>query len=389
MGEFSTLESVCAEFVDCVNRTAPESYGGEYYAVGTPAMRGNVINLTEARRLSAETFERWTRRLRPIEGDLLIAREAPVGPVVRIPAGDCYAAGQRTTHLRADSAAIDPRYLYYLLISPNVQARLLAQAMGSTVPHLRVADLRTFELPVLPEMSQQSAIAEVLGALDDKIVANERIVVGLDDLVRARYQSLGGYDEMTVGDIATNIRVQVQPSTVTSDVDYVGLEHLPRRRMWASTGGTADDVMSAKSGFAPGDVLFGKLRPYFHKVVHVGRGGICSTDILVVRANEPSLGGFALAACASDETVKACTASVEGTRMPRTRWSDLAAVAIRWPGLLEAREFSAWVSEQSMLAHALYEECAHLARTRDELLPLLMSGKLRVKDAEAVAAEVL
>ncbi len=102
MGNELTLAEVCDEIVDCVNRTAPEDLDGEYFAVGTPAMRGNVVNLSEARTITKETFVKWTRRLVPEPGDLLLAREAPVGPVIRIPEGGRYAAGQRTTHLRAN-----------------------------------------------------------------------------------------------------------------------------------------------------------------------------------------------------------------------------------------------------------------------------------------------
>ncbi|MGL5825868.1 MAG: restriction endonuclease subunit S, partial [Nocardioides sp.] len=185
MGETLRLEDACSELVDCVNRTAPETSEGGFFAVGTPAMRGNIINLAEARELSGETFRIWTRRLVPEEGDLLLAREAPVGPVVRIPSGGRLAAGQRTMHLRADGAVIDSRFMFYVLTSPRVQQELMALAMGSTVPHLRVADVKAFRLPVLPDLHQQRAIAGVLGALDDKIAVNDRVATSGDELAAA------------------------------------------------------------------------------------------------------------------------------------------------------------------------------------------------------------
>src|SRR4051794_16594609 len=85
MPEIVTLADVCSNIVDCAHKTAPIDPDGKYFAVGTPAMRGNRIDYREARPISEATFDAWTTRLRPQEGDLLLAREAPVGPVVQIP----------------------------------------------------------------------------------------------------------------------------------------------------------------------------------------------------------------------------------------------------------------------------------------------------------------
>lgn len=88
-----TLDDACTHIVDCEHKTAPIDDAGSYYAVGTPAMRGNAINYAEARRINQSTFSDWTRRLRPMRGDLLFAREAPVGPLVRIPDSENVAPG--------------------------------------------------------------------------------------------------------------------------------------------------------------------------------------------------------------------------------------------------------------------------------------------------------
>ncbi|MBC7306768.1 MAG: hypothetical protein H5T80_07510 [Dietzia sp.] len=148
-------------------------------------------------------------------------------------------------------------------------------------------------------------------------------------------------------------------------------------------------MTSAKAAFREGDVLFGKLRPYFHKVVAAPKPGICSTDVLVLRARESALRGFVLAALASDATVAAATASSEGTRMPRTSWKDLAAVEVAWPGSSAAEAFSSEVEALRATVEARLAENLTLAPTRDALLPALMSGTLRVRDAERVVEEVV
>lgn len=154
--------------------------------------------------------------------------------------------------------------------------------------------------------------------------------------------------------------------------------------MWLQDCGTSADVSSAKSCFRSGDILFGKLRPYFHKVVTAPEAGICSTDVLVLAPKEDRFAGFALAGVSDDLVVQLATAASEGTRMPRTSWKDLSNVEIVWPGDVAAETFSNTV--QSLRNHVIgcLAENKTLAETRDALLPQLMSGKLRVREAEAL-----
>ncbi|AZT99552.1 restriction endonuclease subunit S [Brevibacterium linens] len=388
MSETVSLQDVCKAIVDCEHKTAPEDPNGMFFAVGTPSMKGNQIDYSQARRISEETFAKWTRRLSPEIGDLLLAREAPVGPVVRIPQNLNVAPGQRTVLIRPNSTEVNAEYLYYLLSSPIQQAALLRYAEGSTVPHLNVSDVRSFALPRLPGLVEQRAIAEVLGALDDKIAANERVSSTVDNLIRFEYLSLKG-EHVPLGDLAKNVRDQVKPEVMPGEAIYLGLEHLPREHFWVTGQGNTSEITSAKARFEEGDVLFGKLRPYFHKVVSAPFGGVCSTDILVIRAMEADLAGLILAAVGSKETVAAAVSSSEGTRMPRTSWKDLSETSIRWPGRSAAVSFSHGVQRRADLAAKLGAESRALARSRDELLPLLMSGKITVKDAEAVVSDAV
>lgn len=256
---------------------------------------------------------------------------------------------------------------------------------GSAQPSLN----RNFlgDIPVMvPPRQEQEAIAEVLGALDDKIAVNAKIAETADELVRAMFSSLDNQGTIPLGSLCASIRDQVTPMR---GVPYVGLEHVPRRHMWLSGYGDAGSVASAKVQFNPGDVLFGKLRPYFHKVVSAPVSGVASTDILVLRALDSSLAGFLLAAASSDAVVAACSAASAGTRMPRTKWADVSSCEIAWPGAAAASEMSRSVDALKEVVNALIRESRTLAELRDTLLPALMDGTIRVKDAVAAAEEVL
>jgi type I restriction enzyme S subunit len=293
--------------------------------------------------------------------------------------------------LRFDPAQVDPRYFLYYYLGPEFRKIIEKHTIhGATVNRLPLKAMPQWEIR-LPEVEQQRAIAEVLGALDAKIVANRKLAETTDSFVRALFEEAGARsrERRTVAQLVTNIRETVTPAGVSESSSYVGLEHISRRQMWLSEDGDPADVQSAKSKFQRGDVLFGKLRPYFHKVATATTEGICSTDILVLRPTSDAIRGWALATLTSDEVIAAVVASSEGTRMPRASWKDLSAVQVPWPGESEARAISAQVENLRSIALAAVSECQVLAVTRDALLPNLMSGELRVRDAERFVAQVL
>ena len=288
-----------------------------------------------------------------------------------------------TTLFVRDFKGNDPRFVYRLFQSID----LTGFDSGSVQAMLNRNYIA--QVPVqLPPLHTQRAIAEVLGALDDKIAANTGIATNADALVRAMFLAFGASEESRpLGDLATNPRVAARPPFEAGH--YVGLEHVPRRLMWLTQTGDPEGLASGKFEFARGDVLFGKLRPYFHKVVVADRAGVCSTDILVVRSKMASLRGYVWAAAASDEVVARVSAMSEGTRMPRTNWSALASSEVPWPGLETAEAFSdRVVAIRDRVAAAIAESVA-LTNLRDTLLPHLMSGRITVREAEKQVEEVL
>lgn len=286
--------------------------------------------------------------------------------------------------VRADPKyGVNQDFLYYLAQTRYLQQPLKGQATRSVQAGFNKSGLGRILLP-LPELEEQRAIAEVLGALDDKIAANDRILGVSDSWTRAEYERVTSEDvRVPLARLIDDVRELVEPSSVDPSTIYIGLEHVPRRRMWLSDSGVAQDVSSAKVRFALGDVLFGKLRPYFHKVVAAPGPGICSSDILVCRPKSSRFAGLTLAALASDFVISVCAAVSTGTRMPRTSARNLADIEVPWTeNEMGAADASAAIA--SLRDHAIRAENeSHvLAALRDTLLPQLMSGRLRVKDAE-------
>ncbi|MBO9429642.1 restriction endonuclease subunit S [Sulfitobacter sp. R18_1] len=184
----TTLDSLCAAIVDCEHKTAPKEEVG-HPSIRTTDIKNGRIDFDNANRVSDPTYDAWTKRRRPMPGDLILAREAPVGEVGFIPEGVFPVLGQRTVLISPDHDKVSARYLHYLLISPSIQHEIQVRSSGSTVHHLNMKDIRELSLPQLPKRQVQDEIASLLGALDDKIELNRRMSATLEEMARSLYRS--------------------------------------------------------------------------------------------------------------------------------------------------------------------------------------------------------
>ncbi len=104
---------------------------------------------------------------------------------------------------------------------------------------------------------------------------------------------------------------------------YIGLEHIGQGTMSLIGQGISSDVSSDKFVFKKGDILFGKLRPYFKKIVKPNFDGICSTDIWVIEAKEGIDQDYLFYFLSTDKFVNLTSQTNTGTRMPRADWNFL------------------------------------------------------------------
>lgn len=342
--------------------------------------------------------------------------------------GRRYLHNQRLGKILIKDNDLDVRYLYYLLCSDRYRHEVLASATGTTVKHTSPERIKRFRF-LRPPLPEQRAIAEILGALDDKIELNRRMNETLEaiahaifrswfvdfDPVRAkmdgrwrRGQSLPGlpadlYDLFPdsfedsalgkipwgwhagkFGDVADNPRISVSPDQIPDGAVYVGLEHIPKRSIGLETWGNSDGLESGKFRFNPGDILFGKLRPYFHKVAVAPDGGVCSTDIFVIRPKSSDWAAFTICLASSTEVVEYASALADGTRMPRTNWHDLAKYETALPPPTVAAVFDRHAMPLIEAIRENFRESRRLAAIRDALLPKLISGEMRLNKAERV-----
>lgn len=197
---------------------------------------------------------------------------------------------------------------------------------------LRVAEMRDAfdesDLPFRVDLVDWATTSENFR----KVIEREYVTIAEG---KERSESVA-WPTVTLGDCAVLVRKTISPSD-GEDVPYIGLEHIGENTLSLLGHGTASDVTSMKACFQFGDILFGKLRPYFRKVVRAPFDGICSTDIWVVRAKEKVDQGFLYYCMASQPFVDFATLGSEGTRMPRAKWEYVLRYEILLPPLPEQR----------------------------------------------------
>ncbi len=294
----------------------------------------------------------------------------------------------------------------------------------SAIPGLNrdAAHARVLRIPT--DKNEQRAIAHILGALDDKIELNRRMNETLEATARAIFKSwfvdfdpvrakmrgeqpaglappiaalfpdalveteLGeapvGWEDGVLGDVAEHPRRTVQPNKINSSTPYIALEHMPRNCIALSNWGHAEGLGSNKFEFKKGEILFGKLRPYFHKVGIAPLDGVCSTDIVVVTPKQAEWFGYVLSHVSSDAFIEYTNAGSTGTKMPRTSWDDMARYAVVLPPTSLAGVYSEMTQPVFNQIIALIHESRTVAALRDTLLPRLISGELRVAEAERI-----
>lgn len=370
-----------------------------------------------------------------INGDTLLARITPclengkTALVTDLPKTATAFGSTELIVLCAREGLTDPLFVYYLARFPFFRSYMINQMTGTSGrQRVPINAVKTYRFP-LPPLEEQRRIASFLGALDDKIELNRRMNETLEEMARALFKSwfvdfdpvrakmegrwrsgeslpglpaelydlfpdrlvpsvLGpipqGWQVEHFGYIAQERRRNVKARDIDQDTPYIALTHMPQRSIALSEWTKANGIASGKFKFNQGELLFGRLRPYFHKVGVAPINGVCSTDIAVVSPRSPEWFGCVLGHLSSTAFVNYTESTSTGTRMPRTSWKTMALYKVALPPCTLANaltEHSRPLTERIIDA---IQEKRTLCALRDTLLPSLVSGQLRLADMETV-----
>lgn len=330
-----------------------------------------ILSLDQMPFVSTETADRLASSL-AVESDLVFPHRGAIGRVGIVP-DESLVLSSSMMRLRCDRSIADPLFVFYYFRGPG-RFELLSRASVVGTPGIGQPLTSLRSIPItLPPVSEQRAIAEVLGALDDKIAANRRIA----DLNREL--ALSGFDAASstgaahsrLGDVLSLEYGRALPATarVPGTVSVFGSGGLvgSHDETWLPAGGvivgrkgSAGEVYWVPNTYFPIDTTF---------YVVPGKVPLIFCYYILKRLNLKSLN--------ADSAV------------PGLNRTEALAQQIAIPQ-------RAILLEQSDRARALFDaagahdlESAALGRLRDTLLSELMSGRLRVKDAERQVEDVV
>ena len=183
----------------------------------------------------------------------------------------------------------------------------------------------------------------------------------------------------TLGALCDDLREAVLPHNLDPDTAYIGLEHMPRRSITLNRWGSIDEVTSTKFRFRAGDIIFGKIRPYFHKVGVALTDGVASSDAIIIRLKEDRLYELVLGTLSSDEFVATVAQGMrEGSKMPRADWGQMQQYRVLVPPTNLLTSYREIVQPMLAQLQTLALQSRKLLAARDALLPHVMSGRIAI-----------
>jgi type I restriction enzyme S subunit len=379
----------------------------DYVPEGVPVIRGQNLaspgyfDASEFVFVSEEKVERDLSRNLAEPGDVVFTQRGTLGQVGIVPDAPFprYVISQSQMRMRVDRRVAEPRYIYYCFRDPRMVQMIQARAITTGVPHINLGILAELPIPRRP-LVEQRRIVEVLGALDDKIAVNERIAQTALELGTAIYahraSSAPTWRSVSLADAAQwysgGTPRTTEPAYWNGHIPWISaislkspwIDDSPRKltSLGAANGtrivppGTIIFVVRGSSlkeefriGIAQCEVAFGQDCKalvavdgidhdlLFHAIRHH------TADILEL-VDETSIGAGRLATDLIEKLL---------VRVPDTP-SDATVDALK---------------SLNQSAAAKQRESRTLAELRDTLLPKLISGELRVRDAEKAVEEAL
>lgn len=187
--KYLKLKEAGVQLIDCIHKTPPAAENGYPY-IGIPQMRSGGIDFSANPRLiSKKHLDEWSVKAKPIQNDIILSRRCNPGETVYVPEGVEFALGQNLVILRASGELIYPPFLRWLVRGQEWWGEIGKYLnVGAVFDSLRCGDIPNFKLPI-PPLSEQKRIAHILGSLDDKIELNRQMNATLEGMAQAIFKS--------------------------------------------------------------------------------------------------------------------------------------------------------------------------------------------------------
>ena len=386
------IESIAQGIFDGPHATPKKTATGPIF-LGISSLVGGRLDISQSEHLSEADFVKWTRRVTPRAGDLVFSYETRLGEAALVPDGLRCCLGRRMALIRPNPSKVDSRFLLYAYLGPQFQETLRQRTVhGSTVDRIPLIDFPSFQIQ-MPPLDEQRRIAAVLGALDDKIELNRKMNRTLEAMAQALFKSwFIDFDGVPDTDLVESelgpipkgwaVRPLVQLASVS------GGKQLPRERyvpdgsvtVFGANGPMGRTAATTHDGFV---ISFGRVGANCGSLYWSLRGAWINNNASAITPNASSL--FLLQALLNIDFAAYRT----GSAQPFIPQSALERIPILTPSMSCVPQFESIARELRERQLTLDQESQTLSELRDTLLPKLISGELRVPEAETTVEAVL
>lgn len=384
--DFVALTEAGVAVLDCEHKTPPDVGAGHPY-IAIPNLVDGRLDLTQVRRITDEHLRQWTRRTAPQGGDIIVTRRGRVGDTAVIPKGLTCAIGQNLVLLRSDGRQVSQAYLRWATRGPLWKREVdRLRNVGAVFDSLNVRDIARLRIPV-PPPADQRRITAVLGALDDKIDSNERLARSMIELVETAFEFIRLDPEastMVLGDLGI-VRGGGTPSTTVDEywepgeIVWVTPKDMTALRTPLIAGSkrliSASGLANSSAKLLPrGTVLYTSRATLGH--VAIADCSLATNQGFI--AIEPDGFSSEFVLMTLRDRNEAIVAQASGSTFLEVNKTNFKAVDCMRPSAAALEEFDAVAGPAMRKVAAVERETRTLRAIRDELLPKLVSGEIRI-----------
>jgi type I restriction enzyme S subunit len=362
--------------------TADQSnYGNDYLFVSPADLDGGKEISNTIKRLSAKGFQK--SRAFPKGSTLFTCIGSTIGKT-----------GLATVKLTSNqqinaifpSESVTSEYMYYAITN---RADAVSEIAGNqAVPIVNKTQFSTTLIPLPPTRTEQTAIATALSDADALLSALDGLVAKKEAFKRGMMEGLlsgeirlegflGAWEETTFDEVVRLRNNRIIPVDSKSSIRIIEMEHINGEEGTINGFTNSESVISHKSNFDPGNVLYGKLRPYLRKFFRPNFSGACSTEIWVFEGRDNCDSLFLFYMVQSEGFNEETSLSV-GTKMPRAEWSSVKDWELALPPLPEQRAIATLLSDLDAELAALRARRAKLGLVKGGMMEVLLSGGVRL-----------
>lgn len=361
-----------------------EYYGPDYPFIKIPDMTESVYVTKTETKISKKGAEYLGKAMLP-KNSIMVSCIATIGNV-GITSEESF-TNQQINSIVPNSDIVDFKYLYYFFKNNKI---FLESLGGGGSVYINISKSKFESMPVvLPAIEEQKRIAEILSLLDSKIELNKQISSNLEKIANATFRKWfiniderlsRGWTDGKLSDLVDNIVLRYDGDNEIDKFPYVPIDMISSKSLSLYNVSNPDNAKSSLVKFKKDDILFGAMRPYFHKVCIAPFEGLTRTTCFVLRAKDKKFVSFCAFMVFQEETINYANSHSEGSTMPYAKWNNsLENMPIKLPPVEIMEKFNDLMYPVLEKIRDNFFENKNLTTIRDSLLPKLMSGKIRVK----------